>query len=329
LGNRVDVEGSRAAVGTVTPSAPAPPAPAGSDFAADGTPRFLTANKDFYRVDTALTVPRVRAEDWRLRIHGLVDKEISFGFQDIRQRSLVERAVTLTCVSNEVGGEYVSNANWVGVPIRDLLLEAGVKPGSDQLFSTSVDGFTAGTPVDALLDPNRGAMLAIGMNGEALPIEHGFPARMVVPGLYGYVSATKWVVDWELTTFDARQAYWVPRGWSAKGPIKTESRIDNPQDGTKVRGGRVTVAGIAWAQHTGISKVEVRLDGGGWQEAELAAEVSPDTWRMWRIFLDVRSGDHHVSVRATDHTGYTQTGQEADPAPDGATGWHTVSFSAS
>jgi DMSO/TMAO reductase YedYZ molybdopterin-dependent catalytic subunit len=328
LGNRVDVEGSRAAVGTVTPSAPAPPAPAGSDFAADGTPRFITANRDFYRVDTALTLPRLRAEDWHLRIHGLVDKEVSLSFADIRQRALVERTVTLTCVSNEVGGEYISNANWVGVPIRDLLLEAGVKPGSDQLFSTSVDGFTAGTPVDALLDANRGALLAIGMNGEALPIEHGFPARMVVPGLYGYVSATKWVVDWELTTFDARQAYWVPRGWSAKGPIKTESRIDNPQAGTRVRAGRVTVAGIAWAQSVGISRVEVRLDDGGWRDAELATQVSVNTWRMWRVFFDgVRSGAHRVQVRATDANGRTQTDQLADPAPDGATGWHTVDFS--
>jgi DMSO/TMAO reductase YedYZ molybdopterin-dependent catalytic subunit len=332
LGNRVDVEGSRAAVGKLVPAepAPAPPlGPLGVDFATEGTPTFITPNRDFYRIDTALTVPRMRAEDWRLRIHGLVDKELSFGFSDIRNRPLIERPVTLTCVSNEVGGEYISNANFTGVLLRDLLLEAGVKPGSDQLFSTSVDGFTAGTPVDALLDPNRGAMLAIGMNGEPLPIEHGFPARMVVPGLYGYVSATKWVVDMELTTFAAKQGYWVPRGWSARGPIKTQSRIDRPHDGDTVRNGAVVVAGIAWAQHTGVTKVEVRLDGGAWQPTQLTTEVSKNTWRMWRATIQVPPGEHQLAVRATDATGYTQTDQQAPPDPDGATGWHRIGFTAS
>jgi hypothetical protein len=270
----------------------------------------------------------VKAENWRLRIHGLVDREVSFDFNDIRRRRLIERPVTLTCVSNDVGGEYVSNANFIGVPLRELLLEAGVKPGSDQLMSTSVDGFTAGTPVDALLDANRGAMLAIGMNGEPLPLEHGFPARMVVPGLYGYVSATKWVVDMELTRFDEKQGYWVPRGWSARGPIKTESRIDRPHGFETVRAGQVTVAGIAWAQFVGVKKVEVRLDGGEWREAELATEVSVNTWRMWRTTVDVPRGEHRVEVRATDNTGYTQTEDRVPPAPDGATGWHSVLFTA-
>jgi DMSO/TMAO reductase YedYZ molybdopterin-dependent catalytic subunit len=328
LAERIDVEGSRAAIGNLVPASPAPPVPAGADFAGNGTPRFITSNRDFYRIDTALTLPRVKAENWRLRIHGLVDKEISFGFNDIRNRALIERPVTLTCVSNEVGGEYVSNANFIGVPIRDLLLEAGVKPGSDQLLSSSVDGFTAGTPVDALLDANRGALLAIGMNGEPLPLEHGFPARMVVPGLYGYVSATKWVVDWELTRFDAKQGYWVPRGWSAKGPIKTQSRIDSPRGFDDVPAGRVVVAGIAWAQHTGVDKVEVRTDGGQWQPAELATEVGVNTWRMWRAGVEVGRGEHRVEVRATDRSGYTQTDQRAAPAPDGATGWHSVIFNA-
>ena len=328
LAERVDVEGSRAAIGPLAPATPTPPIPAGADFAGNGTPRFITSNRDFYRIDTALTLPRVRAENWRLRIHGLVDKEISFDYADIRNRPLIERPVTLTCVSNEVGGEYVSNANFIGVPIRDLLLEAGVKPGSDQLFSTSVDGFTAGTPVDALLDANRGALLAIGMNGEPLPLEHGFPARMVVPGLYGYVSATKWVVDWELTRFDQKEGYWIPRGWSAKGPIKTQSRIDSPHGSAKVPAGPVVIAGIAWAQNTGVAKVEVRVDGAEWRPAELAADVSPNTWRMWRATVDVGRGEHQVEVRATDRSGYTQTDKPAPPAPDGATGWHSVSFTA-
>jgi DMSO/TMAO reductase YedYZ molybdopterin-dependent catalytic subunit len=328
LADRTDVEGSRAAVGALTPAVPTPPIPVGADFAGNGTPRFITSNRDFYRIDTALTLPRVRAEDWRLRIHGLVDKEVGLSFADLRNRTLVEKPVTLTCVSNEVGGEYVSTANFIGVPIRDLLLEAGVKPGSDQLLSSSVDGFTAGTPVDALLDANRGALLAIGMNGEPLPQAHGFPVRMVVPGLYGYVSATKWVVDWELTRFDQKEGYWVPRGWAARGPIKTESRIDSPRGGATVPAGPVMISGIAWAQTIGVAKVEVRLDDGQWQAAELAAEVSTNTWRMWRASVDVRSGGHHVEVRATDRTGYTQTDKRADPAPDGATGWHSVTFNA-
>ena len=322
-GNRVDVEQSRAEIGRLVPASPAPKLPPGADFAGSGSARFITSNRDFYRIDTALTLPRVAAQDWRLRIHGLVDRTVEFTFADIRDRSLIERPVTLTCVSNEVGGGLISNANWIGVPLRDLLAEAGVKPGADQLFSTSIDRFTAGTPVDAVLDPNRGAMLAIGMNGEPLPQEHGFPARMVVPGLYGYVSATKWVVDMELTTFKDRQAYWIPRGWSAKGPIKTSSRIDNPQDGTGLPKGRTTIAGTAWAQTIGIEKVEVRVDDD-WHAARLSTEVDVNTWRMWRVTVDLKPGTHRIQVRATDRSGYTQTEAEADPAPDGATGWHTI-----
>jgi DMSO/TMAO reductase YedYZ molybdopterin-dependent catalytic subunit len=326
-GNRVDVEQSRAEVGRLTPASPAPPLPKNADFASSGSATFITSNRDFYRIDTALTLPRVAARDWRLRIHGLVDRTVEFTFADIRDRALIERPVTLACVSNEVGGGLISNADWIGVPLRDLLLEAGVKPGADQLFSTSVDGFTAGTPVDALLDPNRGAMLAIGMNGEPLPQEHGFPARMVVPGLYGYVSATKWVVDMELTTFADKQGYWIPRGWSAKAPIKTQSRIDNPQDGATVKKGRTTIAGVAWAQTIGISKVEVRVDDD-WHEAELSTEVDVNTWRMWRVTVNLRAGQHRIQVRATDNSGYTQTEAVAEPAPDGATGWHTVEVTA-
>ncbi|HEX6357245.1 molybdopterin-dependent oxidoreductase [Actinophytocola sp.] len=330
VGNRVDVEQSRAEVGRLVPASPAPKLPTGADFASSGSPRFITSNRDFYRIDTALTLPRVSAQDWRLRIHGLVDETVEFTFADIRDRALIERPVTLACVSNEVGGGLISNADWIGVPLRDLLVEAGVKPGADQLFSTSIDGFTAGTPVDALLDPNRGAMLAIGMNGEPLPQEHGFPARMVVPGLYGYVSATKWVVDMELTTFADKQGYWIPRGWSAKAPIKTQSRIDNPRDGATLPRdgatlprGRATIAGVAWAQTIGIEKVEVGVDDT-WYEADLSTEVDVNTWRMWRVSVDLKSGSRRIQVRATDKSGYTQTDALAEPAPDGATGWHTI-----
>jgi DMSO/TMAO reductase YedYZ molybdopterin-dependent catalytic subunit len=323
VGNRVNVEESRAEVGSLKAASPAPKLPPNADFAGSGSARFITSNRDFYRIDTALTLPRVSAQDWRLRIHGLVDRTVEFSFTDIRDRALIERPVTLTCVSNEVGGGLVSNANWIGVPLRDLLMEAGVKPGADQLFSTSVDGFTAGTPVDALMDPNRGAMLAIGMNGEPLPQEHGFPARMVVPGLYGYVSATKWVAEMELTTFADKQGYWIPRGWSARGPIKIASRIDNPQGDANLPSGRTTIAGTAWAQTVGIQRVEVRVDDD-WHDAELSTEVSVNTWRMWRVSVDLRPGNHRIQVRATDDKGNIQTDALADPAPDGATGWHTI-----
>lgn len=327
LAGRIDAGASRAAVGNLVPRTPAPPIPPGADFASVGTPRFLTSNRDFYRVDTALvSVPQVRAEDWLLRVHGMVEGTKTFTFNDIRNRPLVERTITMTCVSNEVGGPYVSTANFVGVPLRDLLDEAGVRSGSDQLFSTSVDGWTAGTPVDAVMDPTRGALLAIGMNGEPLPVEHGFPARMVVPGLYGFVSATKWVVDMELTTFAAKEAYWRKRDWGVKAPIKTQSRIDAPRAFATVPAGKVTIAGIAWAQTIGIAKVEVRVDGSPWQSARLATEVNSQTWRMWRLDVDLEPGTHRAEVRATDRRGQTQPQDRVPPIPDGATGWHSTTF---
>ncbi|HJQ45412.1 MAG TPA: molybdopterin-dependent oxidoreductase [Amycolatopsis sp.] len=325
LGTSKDATGSRNAIGPLVPAQPGPTVPADADFAKLGTPTFITANSDFYRIDTALVVPQVRAEDWRLRIHGMVDREITYSYDDIRNRPLVERIVTLCCVSNPVGGPYISTARFLGVDLAGLLNEAGVQSGAQQMFSTSVDGFTAGTPVPTLLEPTRGAMLAIGMDGQPLPIEHGFPARLVVPGLYGYVSATKWVTDLELTTWDAKQAYWLERGWSEQAPIKTESRVDTA--GT-VAPGKARVAGIAWAQHTGIDKVEVRLDNGAWQAAVLSAEVTTDAWRMWWAELDAARGSHTVAVRASDRSGYTQTGQIQDVVPDGATGWHTITFTA-
>ncbi|HEY3469791.1 MAG TPA: molybdopterin-dependent oxidoreductase [Amycolatopsis sp.] len=328
-GTSTNAEDSRAAVGPLVPARTAPPLPADADFAKLGSPPFITPNPDFYRIDTALVVPQIRTEDWSLRVHGMVDREVSFSYADIRDRPLVERRVTLTCVSNEVGGPLISNATWLGVDLVDLLDEAGVQAGAEQMFATSVDGWTCGTPANVALDPQRGAMLAIGMNGEPLPVEHGFPARIVIPGLYGYVSATKWVESLEFTKWDARQAYWLSRGWAEQAPIKTESRIDTPSGFARVSAGKVRLAGTAWAQHTGIAKVEVRLDQGAWQPATLSAEVSKDTWRMWWIELDVPKGTHQASVRATDQDGYTQTENRADPVPDGATGWHSVTLDAS
>jgi DMSO/TMAO reductase YedYZ molybdopterin-dependent catalytic subunit len=315
---------ARLAAARLTEHAPAIPASAA--FPQQGTPTFLTANPDFYRIDVALRIPQQAAEDWSMRIHGMVDKEVMLRFDDLFARPLVERTITMTCVSNPVGGNLISTANFIGVDLRDLLLEAGLRPRADQLFTTSVDGFTVGTPTSVVMEEGRGAMLAIGMNGEALPPEHGFPVRMVVPGLYGYVSATKWISDMEVTTFGADQSYWVDRGWAVQGPIKTESRIDVPNGSGSVPAGKVTVAGIAWSQPTGIGKVEVRMDGGAWQPAELATDVGGDTWRMWRADFTLGPGSHTVQSRATDSAGNTQTEASADVVPDGATGWPATIF---
>lgn len=305
------------------------PLPAGTDFAAElGTTRFVTPNPEFYRIDTALRVPQLRAEDWSLRVHGRVTRELVLTVDDLLTRPLVERTITMTCVSNEVGGDLISTARFVGVELADVLREAGPLPGADQILSTSTDGWTAGTPTAVVLEPGRGALLALGMNGEALPAEHGFPVRMVVPGLYGYVSATKWVTDLELTSFADRDSYWVQRGWGERGPIKTECRIDLPRGFSQVPAGRVTVAGIAWSQPRGISRVEISVDGGPWADAQLAAEVGGNTWRMWRGTVEVGPGSHTVRARATDGLGNLQTEQRADVLPDGATGWPAMIFSA-
>ncbi len=323
LSRQAGVEASRAALAPQRNARPAPKIPPGADFSRVGTPTFITANTDFYRIDTALSVPQIRPEDWQLRVHGMVDRELTLSYDDLRSRNVIERTITMTCVSNEVGGPYISTANFVGVPLRDILAEAGVRAGAEQVFSTSEDGYTAGTPVEVLTDPNRDALLAIGMNGEPLPAQHGFPVRMVTPGLYGFVSATKWVVDLELTTFD-KQTYWEERGWAERAPIKTQSRIDRPSGFEQLPAGRTTVAGTAWAQHTGIDRVDVRADGGPWQQAQLSTEVNTDTWRMWRVDLDLPSGGHTLECRATDRSGYTQTPERVGVIPDGATGWHSV-----
>ena len=288
-----------------------------------GLTPYLTPSGDFYRVDTALSVPQIDASTWRLRITGLVDREIELSFADLVEMPLVERRITLVCVSNEVGGEYIGNATWIGVPITALLDRAGVQADADAVKTTAVDGFTIGTPLAALTD-GRDALLAIGFNGEPLPLERGFPARMVVPGLYGYVSATKWLVEIEVTRFDEFNAYWTDRGWDEQAPIKTMSRIDVPRGFQQLNAGPVTVAGVAWAQHTGIASVEVRVDGGPWQQARLATEDSIDTWRQWVLEWDATPGSHQLEVRATDQSGYTQTPDRVAPRPNGATGWHNV-----
>ena len=297
--------------------------PAGAALDVAGITPLVTPNADFYRIDTALSVPRVDAETWSLKITGLVKREVTVTFDELVGLPLKESTITLACVSNPIGGDLIGNATWLGYPIRDLLALAGPMPDADMVLSRSSDGFTAGTPLEALTD-GRDALLAIGMNGEPLPLEHGYPVRMVVPGLYGYVSATKWVVELKVTRFDRESAYWTGLGWSERGPIKLSSRIDVPRAGATVQAGLVPVGGIAWAQHTGISAVQVRVDTGEWQEATLGAPISADTWRQWVWQWPAEPGRHLLSVRAVDAVGKTQTAQVADVLPDGATGLHRV-----
>ena len=303
---------------------PAPPIPTGADLGIQGVAPLVSSNEEFYRIDTALQVPVINADDWTLKITGMVENEIEITFAELLALPLIETYVTLMCVSNEVGGYLTGNAKWLGYPIRDLLARAKPKSGADVVLSTSQDGFTATTPLEVLQDTGRNSLLAVGMNGEALPLEHGYPVRMVVPGLYGYVSATKWVVELKVSTFEQESAYWTDRGWSARGPVKTSSRIDVPSFGESLQPGKVAIAGVAWAQHVGIERVEVRVDTEPWQEATLAEAISADTWRQWFIEWDATSGDHTLEVRATDATGFTQTEKRVDVVPDGAEGWHTI-----
>jgi len=315
------VTAARRALRLPAPATAAPPVPAGAELDLPGLADVVTPNAGFYRIDTALIVPEVDPADWRLRIHGMVAHEIELTWDELLALPLQESWTTLTCVSNEVGGNLIGNARWLGHPVRELLARAQPTADADMVLSKSIDGFTASTPLEALTD-GRDAILAVGMNGEPLPLEHGFPVRMVVPGLYGYVSATKWVVDLEVTRFDRARAYWTDRGWSERGPIKLESRIDVPRREQGLKAGDVMIAGVAWQQQVGISAVEVRIDEGEWQPATLAAAISDDTWVQWSLPWTAEKGDHVIQCRATSKTGEVQTETEAPPAPDGATGWH-------
>ncbi len=297
--------------------------PAGAQLDVKGITPYIMDNADFYRIDTALVVPQLDTAGWSLKVHGMVDQEVTIDWATLLTKPMQEALVTLMCVSNEVGGDLTGNAVWTGWPVRELLKLAGPKAGADMVLSTSSDGWTAGTPLSVLTD-DRNALIAIAMNGEPLPLEHGFPVRLVVPGLYGYVSATKWLTELKVTRFADDEGYWTPRGWSSRGPVKTESRIDVPRVGDRVVAGTVAIAGIAWAQHRGIKAVEVRVDGGSWQAARLAEEPTVDSWRQWVLPWQATKGSHTITVRATDSEGAVQTQTEAPPAPDGATGWHTI-----
>jgi DMSO/TMAO reductase YedYZ molybdopterin-dependent catalytic subunit len=301
--------------------------PAATSLGVAGVAPWQTPNEDFYQIDTAIALPAIEPDEWSLRIHGMVERELTLTFSDLVARDVTESWITLNCVSNEVGGGLVGNARWSGVRLADLLDDLGVDPAADCVLQTSRDGWTCATPIEALTD-DRDAMLAVAMNGRPLPIEHGFPVRTVVPGLYGYVSATKWVVDLEVSTFATSQGYWTDKGWSALGPVKIASRIDVPRSGDDVPAGDVRFGGVAWHQHTGIESVEVQLDGGPWERAELGEVPSVDTWVQWAVTLDVPEGDHEVRVRATGRDGQTQTSVVRAPDPDGATGLHTIEISA-
>lgn len=325
---------------------PLPPVPAGVQ--ARGAAPFITPNADFYRIDTALVVPRVSHDGWTLGVTGRVRHPLTLTYAELLDRPMVEADITISCVSNEVGGDLIGTARWLGCRLDELLDEAGIDPSADQVVGRSVDGFTAGFPT-ALLD-GRPALVAVGMNGEPLPIDHGYPARLIVPGVYGYVSATKWLAEIELTRFDEFDAYWIPRGWSQRAPIKTQSRIDTPHDGAAVTvGERRAIAGVAWAMDRRISAVEVRISPpdrdagaaagtesdpagsaeGEWQPAVLADELNDTTWRQWHLpWTPARAGRYTISVRATDGTGATQPEERTDVAPDGATGWHTITVTA-
>ncbi|MCI0583884.1 MAG: molybdopterin-dependent oxidoreductase [Chloroflexi bacterium] len=301
--------------------------PVGADLELEGLTPIVVPNDDFYRIDTALLVPNVDRDAWRLRIHGLVDREVTLSYADLAALPVIEQFVTIACVSNRVGGDLIGNALWTGVRLRDVLDLAGVRDGATQLVGRSVDGWTAGMPVSWIMDPEREPMIALGMNGAPLPRQHGYPARLIIPGLYGYVSATKWLSELELTTMEAFDGYWVPLGWAKEAPILTQSRIDRPRRGASIPAGPYTIAGMAWAMDRGISKVEVQVDDGEWLEASTSVPISDTTWVQWQVEWPAEAGDHRVRVRATDGAGETQTEAESRPDPDGARGWHTVTFS--
>ncbi|MGN6033771.1 molybdopterin-dependent oxidoreductase [Brevibacterium casei] len=321
-------EAGAAAANFVLPRAArrARPIPPEASLGVGGIEPFITDQKDFYRIDTVLAPPTIDPRTWSLRIHGMVENEVTLTMDELLALPLEEQHTTLTCVSNPVGGDLVGTATWLGYPVRELLRRARPQPGADMVLSKSDDGFSASTPLEAMLD-DRDALLAVGMNGQPLTPVHGFPARLVVAGLYGFVSATKWVTELEVTRFDRAEAYWTQRGWDAKAPILVASRIDVPRPLARVAAGTVVAGGSAWAQTRGIERVEVRLDDGDWTEAELGADVSDDTWRQWRAeFPDVGAGTHAITVRAVDGEGTVQTAERRESIPNSATGHHRIQF---
>lgn len=315
--------GGRPPAGVTLPSAatPAPPLPAGLESTVAGVTPLRTPVKDFYRIDTALLVPQLDPGAWRLDVTGMVARPFSLSWDELLALPMIERDITLTCVSNEIGGPYCGSTRWTGVRVADLLTRAQPSPGADQVLSASTDGFTASTPLTVLLD-GRDAMVAIAMDGRPLTPEHGFPARLVTPGLYGYVGATKWLTRLTVTTFAAQQAYWTTRGWAEQAPVKTATRIDTPTG--RILAGATVVAGVAWATHRGVSRVQVQVDGGPWQDARLGPDVGLDYWRQWYLPWNATSGRHRLAARAFDGSGVPQPAAVQGVLPDGPTGYHVV-----
>jgi DMSO/TMAO reductase YedYZ molybdopterin-dependent catalytic subunit len=314
------------AASTLQPPSETAALPPGAAFPVEGITPLVVPNDSFYRIDTALLPPSVDINGWTLRVRGMVDREVVLTFAELANLPMFEQYVTIACVSNTVGGDLVGNAKWTGVSLREVLDMAGVQAGATQLVGRSVDGWTAGMPMDWVMDTARRPMIAVEMNDQPLPIVHGFPARLIVPGLFGYVSATKWLAELELTTWEAFDAFWIPRGWSKKGPVLTQSRIDVPRANTQVTAGHVTVAGVAWAPDRGVTRVEVGIDGS-FRDAKLSTPISKATWVQWQFDWDATPGRHSIAVRATDGTGETQTSERTAEAPDGARGWHTIEVS--
>ena len=332
LGSQVGGSVNPGTIAVPSPGQTVAPVPPAADFSGaaglENLSPIIVPNADFYRIDTRLSTPRIDPATWNVRVHGMVDREVTLTYDQLLAMPLVERYVTIACVSNEVGGNLVGNAKWTGVSLNSVLESAGVQPGATQLVGRSFDGWTAGFPTAHLADAGRDAMIAVLMNGEPLPAPHGFPARLIVPGLFGYVSATKWLTEIELTTWEAFDAYWIPLGWAKEGPILTQSRIDVPAYNASVSAGQFTVAGVAWAPTRGISHVEVSLDEGEWHEAELSQPLSNYAWVQWRAVLDVAAGNHRLAVRATDGNGDRQIPERTPPAPSGARGYHQIAFRA-
>jgi DMSO/TMAO reductase YedYZ molybdopterin-dependent catalytic subunit len=327
LAERTSVSQALASLRLPRPATALPPLKSGVNLGIPGLSSFVTPNSNFYRVDTAIILPQVAPSSWQLRIHGMVAREITLSFHDLLKMPLVEDWITLCCVSNPVAGPYIGNAKWLGAKLAPLLRTAGIRAGADQLLCTSADGFTSGTPIQTVMD-GRDALLAVAMNGSPLPVAHGFPARLVVPGLYGYVSACKWITDIKVTTYASEVAYWAQRGWAQQAPIKTECRIDVPVPvNAGLRAGPTRIAGVAWAQHKGIDAVHVRVDKGPWRQATLAAVPGIDCWRQWAVDWAAPKGNHVIEARATDATGYTQTAVQAPPEPNGASGYPAITVS--
>ncbi len=330
IGRNLITEGEKAPLEVSelpAPDVPAPALPASASLDVDGVSPIVTPNDEFYRIDTALVNPRVDVADWKLRLHGYVDREVELTYDDLLDMPLLEQYVTIACVSNKVGDDLIGNALWTGVDLREVLDMAGVQPAGEQIVGRSVDGFTAGFPTSWAMDPARTPMIAIGMNGEPLPRDHGYPARLIIPGLYGYVSATKWLSEIQLTGWEEFDGYWIPRNWAKEAPILTQSRIDTPKPNASLAGGTtVPIGGVAWAVDRGITKVEVAIDGAEWQECEISDPLNDATWVQWVLPWDVPAdgGSHDIKVRATDGDGVVQTADITPPAPDGARGHHAI-----